>query len=57
MTGTRVMRHGDPQGVNVTVWLGDDPELGLVWADMDAWAEAHPCDCEGLCVCDTGDEA
>lgn len=46
------MRHGDTPAIDVAVFLGPDPELALVHADMNAWAEAHPCDCEALCVCD-----
>jgi hypothetical protein len=44
-------RHGDTPGVDLNVWLGDDPELALVTADMDAWDEAHPCECDALCEC------
>lgn len=52
------MRHGEPQeAFPVDVWLGDDPELALVHADMAAWHEAHPCECQALCECeDDGDE-
>lgn len=25
--------------------------LSALDADMDAWADAHPCDCEALCEC------
>ena len=32
--------------------LADDPDLWLVNADMRAWTEAHPCECEALCTCD-----
>lgn len=32
--------------------LSPDPELWLAWADMDAWMDAHPCECEALCECD-----
>lgn len=39
--------------VPVEVWMGDDPELALVQADMHVWSEAHPCECEALCVCET----
>jgi hypothetical protein len=46
------MRHGDPEEVDIGVFLSDDPELALVNADMDVWMEAHPCDCEDLCECD-----
>jgi hypothetical protein len=35
----------------LAVWVGDDPDLALVHADMAAWAEAHPCDCHALCRC------
>jgi hypothetical protein len=51
------VRHGEPQeGVPVDVWLGDDPDLAMVNADMAAWDEAHPCDCHALCECDTTDD-
>ncbi len=49
---TLVSNHGDPAPVDLSVFLGPDPELALVTADMGVWAEAHPCDCEALCVCD-----
>jgi hypothetical protein len=35
--------------------LDPDPVSWLAWADMDEWLEAHPCDCESLCECDSGD--
>jgi hypothetical protein len=38
--------------VDEQTFLGDDPALALVTANMHAWLEAHPCDCEALCVCD-----
>lgn len=46
--------HGDSQQEEfpLEVWLGDDPELALVHADMDAWMDAHPCECESLCECE-----
>lgn len=37
------------------VFLGDDPDLALVHADMSAWADAHPCRCtddDGVCRCE-----
>lgn len=43
--------HGDSHSLDLDVWLGPDPELALVTADMDAWAEAHPCTCPALCEC------
>lgn len=46
------VRHGDPQPIQLEVWLGPDPELALVEADMGAWHDAHPCDCDALCECD-----
>lgn len=47
-------RHGSPTApVPLEVWLGPDPELALVNADMHAWTLAHPCDCEALCECET----
>jgi hypothetical protein len=42
--------HGAPADLfPLDVWLSDDPELALAVADMAAWHEAHPCDCETLC--------
>jgi hypothetical protein len=47
------MRHGEPQTeVPVDVFLSDDPDLAMVTADMDAYLDAHPCDCEALCECE-----
>lgn len=38
------------------MWLGDDPDLALVHADMGAWLDARPeCKCPALCVCDDTD--
>lgn len=34
----------------------DDPALALVTADMDAWSDAHPCECAGLCTCEEAGE-
>lgn len=46
------MRHGEPQQpVDPDVFLGDDPDLAMVDADLNAWADAHPCECEGICGC------
>jgi hypothetical protein len=56
------VKHGDPTpDVPLDVWLGPDPSLALAEADMDAWLDAHPCNCEALCECpwtqaDPGDE-
>lgn len=50
-------RHGQPvAGVDLEVWLGDDPALALVHADMHAWSLAHPCECEALCTCDEDED-
>jgi hypothetical protein len=47
------MRHGDPKTeVPADVFLSDDPDLAMVHADMAAWMEAHPCECEALCECE-----
>lgn len=49
------MRHGTtelPEEETTPVFFGPDPALALVHADMGAWREAHPCDCEALCVCE-----
>jgi hypothetical protein len=45
-------RHGGSRAVDPAVFFGDDPDLALVNADPHTWMEAHPCDCEALCVCD-----
>ena len=44
-------RHGGTPGMDLHVWLGDDPQLALVTADMAAWDDAHPCECDALCEC------
>lgn len=41
-----------PDDETLPVWLGDDPELALARADLNAYADAHPCDCPTLCRCD-----
>ena len=43
--------HGQPRPVPLDALLADDPELWLATADMGTWLDAHPCECEGLCVC------
>jgi len=48
------MGHGDVTGIDIATWLGHDPALALVTADLAAWEAAHPCECEGLCECDDG---
>ena len=45
-------RHGHPQPIPLDVYLGPDPWLALVTADLDVWLLAHPCECEALCECD-----
>lgn len=51
------MKHGEPATeVDLAVFLGDDPDLAMVTADPVAWMAAHPCECEGLCVCDAENE-
>lgn len=46
-------RHGEPADeFPLDVWLGLDPELALVHADMGEWMDAHPCDCEAMCECE-----
>jgi len=59
-------RHGDPQGeVPVETFLGDDPALAMVNADMTAYLAAWPCLAETdeeeelclgsrVCRCDPG---
>jgi hypothetical protein len=44
--------HGRPVALPLDVLLHDDPDVWLAVADMRAWSEAHPCECEALCVCD-----
>ena len=46
------MTHGQSTPVPVDALLADDPDLWLAAADMRAWSEAHPCNCEALCECD-----
>jgi hypothetical protein len=43
--------HGRPSPVPIDALLHNDPELWLAAADMRAWSEAHPCECEALCEC------
>lgn len=45
-----------PSEIPIEIWLSNDPELALVHADMNEWADAHPCTCETLCECDKNDE-
>jgi hypothetical protein len=47
-----VTEHGGSEPVDLAVFLGPDPDLALARADMDAWLEAHRCECEALCECD-----
>jgi hypothetical protein len=44
--------HGRPVPVLIDALLDDDPDVWLASADMRAWLEAHPCECEALCECD-----
>ena len=40
------MRHGETtRDVDAGTFLGHDPGLALVHADLSAWAAAHPCNC------------
>jgi hypothetical protein len=48
----RRIAHGHSAPVPIDALLADDPDLWLVNADMRAWTEAHPCECEALCTCD-----
>jgi hypothetical protein len=43
--------HGRPAPVPIDALLHDDPDIWLAVADMSAWSEAHPCECEALCEC------
>lgn len=45
-------RHGAPEPVPLEALTANDPELHLATADMDAWADAHPCHCEAICECE-----
>jgi hypothetical protein len=48
-----VVSHLTPvPDVPIQVFLSDDPDLALVHADLNTWADAHPCDCETMCECD-----
>lgn len=44
--------HGRAGPVPIDALLADDPDVWLAVADMRAWSEAHPCECEALCKCD-----
>jgi hypothetical protein len=44
--------HGRYYPLTVDDLTAPDADLRLVWADASAWADAHPCDCDALCVCD-----
>jgi hypothetical protein len=44
--------HGQPRLVPIDALLGADPDLWLAMANMRAWSEAHPCECEALCECE-----
>jgi hypothetical protein len=46
--------HGAPAGLTDLPerLYPDDPDIAYVHADMNAWAEAHPCPCEAVCECD-----
>lgn len=46
--------HGETHTMDLPMWLGPDPDLAMVEADMRAWEEAHPCECDALCVCEEG---
>jgi hypothetical protein len=50
----RSARHdyGQTTPLPLDALLDDDPDLWLTAADMRAWSEAHPCECEALCICD-----
>jgi hypothetical protein len=47
-------RHGETPGLSLPQELlyPLDPDMGLVFADMGAWHDANPCDCEASCYCD-----
>jgi hypothetical protein len=49
-------RHGGTVELRPEALLAEDPELELVWADMDAWFEAHPCSCPDICHCETDED-
>ena len=46
------LQHGRPAPVPIDALLDADPDIWLAFADMRAWSEAHPCECEALCECD-----
>lgn len=46
--------HGDPRPVPVEALLDEvDPDLWLARADAQAWEDAHPCECDAMCECET----
>lgn len=53
-----MLRHGDLLPLDEETVLGaldsDDPALAFVHADMTAWMEAHPCECDAGCECEAG---
>lgn len=50
---TAIARHGETPGVTEPeLLLADDADLANVFADLAAWSESHPCECEALCECD-----
>lgn len=49
-------RHAPSLPLEAEALLAPDPELELVWADMAAWHEAHPCSCEAGCECESKEE-
>jgi hypothetical protein len=46
------LEHGRGGAVPIDALLADDPDVWLAIADMRAWSEAHPCECEALCECE-----
>jgi hypothetical protein len=44
--------HGRTYPLTVYDLTALDADLRLAWADASAWDDAHPCDCDALCVCE-----
>jgi hypothetical protein len=44
--------HGRSYPLTYDDLTAPDVDLRLAWADASAWADAHPCDCDALCVCE-----
>ena len=46
--------HGAPLGdFPLETWLSEDSDLAYVVVSLEAWLDAHPCECDGVCECET----